>query len=388
LHSLRLVHRDLSANNVMLTTPSGDGNKEITVQLVDFDLCAFLSEKGEVRGKQWEGTIGYMAPEVVDRTKITWTMMSDIFAVGGLMYYMLFRQSPCPDITRAHKNSKADWNYNELVSGIDDWLQRVKRRCAEKSESSSCPDLRDKICSNLREMSRQCEARTHAHAMASLAMTHLAKNDALADLCASPTASEQAYEPSFVPASRASSPRGPLSPSSRTPSKPEVVVRRKLASAAGVSLMRRTQTEPLPVPCRTPPQQPLDQGHPGTSVQARMWRLMGWCLERDAAERPQTVDAIFNCALIRPDVYGRQDGFLSPSTTGSRPFAWQRSGQENERRMSLTSGSIDSGARAASIGGGVKAVGCNVDEASGAGPGGNYAAKRPHTSINMLLRLM
>lgn len=77
---LRLVHRDVSPQNVLL---SFDG----VVKLIDFGIAKAASRSTSTQVGTLKGKVGYMSPEAVRGLDVD--ARSDIFAVGTLLYEML-----------------------------------------------------------------------------------------------------------------------------------------------------------------------------------------------------------------------------------------------------------------------------------------------------------
>jgi len=77
---LRLVHRDVSPQNVLL---SFDG----VVKLIDFGIAKAASRSTSTQVGTLKGKVGYMSPEAVRGLDVD--ARSDIFAIGTLLYEML-----------------------------------------------------------------------------------------------------------------------------------------------------------------------------------------------------------------------------------------------------------------------------------------------------------
>lgn len=93
-HDVGLVHRDLKAENVMVTLPRGDhpGRAKIldfglAKQLSRNELDETLTQKGAILG-----TLRAMAPEQAEGAEID--HRSDLFSLGVLLYEMLTGHSP------------------------------------------------------------------------------------------------------------------------------------------------------------------------------------------------------------------------------------------------------------------------------------------------------
>lgn len=83
LHARGIVYRDLKPENILL---DDHGH----VRISDLGLAVEIPEGEMVRGRV--GTVGYMAPEVVDNEKYTFS--PDWFSLGCLIYEMVEGQAP------------------------------------------------------------------------------------------------------------------------------------------------------------------------------------------------------------------------------------------------------------------------------------------------------
>ncbi|GII02953.1 serine/threonine-protein kinase [Planobispora takensis] len=87
-HERGIVHRDVTAENVMLTA---DGAK-----LLDFGIAAFIGEEGDDRASEY-GTPPYVAPERLTGTAAD--PAGDVYALGVLLFEMLTGGTPYPERT-------------------------------------------------------------------------------------------------------------------------------------------------------------------------------------------------------------------------------------------------------------------------------------------------
>jgi serine/threonine-protein kinase len=87
-HRRGIVHRDLSPQNIMLTTTG--------VKIVDFGL-AFITEEARISGSRWAA----LHPEKVSAEPDPAAPADDVYALGVLLYQMLTGRSPYPTGTSA-----------------------------------------------------------------------------------------------------------------------------------------------------------------------------------------------------------------------------------------------------------------------------------------------
>ncbi|KAI9009913.1 hypothetical protein CLU79DRAFT_774464 [Phycomyces nitens] len=88
LHSHKIIHRDIKDENVILDQHGG-------VRLIDFGSAAYLRE-----GRRYEtfvGTLDYAAPEIL-RGQNYEGPPQDIWALGILLYTLMYRENPFYDI--------------------------------------------------------------------------------------------------------------------------------------------------------------------------------------------------------------------------------------------------------------------------------------------------
>jgi G protein-coupled receptor kinase len=83
LHAVGIVYRDCKPENILL---DDHGH----VRISDLGLAVEIPEGEMVRGRV--GTVGYMAPEVIDNEKYTFS--PDWFSFGCLIYEMIEGQAP------------------------------------------------------------------------------------------------------------------------------------------------------------------------------------------------------------------------------------------------------------------------------------------------------
>ncbi|CAE7232661.1 CPK2 [Symbiodinium microadriaticum] len=84
LHCLNIVHRDVKAENVVM-------QKERAV-LIDFGIAAYRDDKEAMCAAI--GSPGYAAPEIISPREGGYDELVDVFALGVLSYFMMFRALP------------------------------------------------------------------------------------------------------------------------------------------------------------------------------------------------------------------------------------------------------------------------------------------------------
>ena len=89
LHSLRIVHRDLKLENIMMTDQSNTAHPKI----VDFGLSKIIGPS-ETATEPF-GTLGYAAPEVL--MKQPYTFSCDVWSIGCILYALLSGCLPFDD---------------------------------------------------------------------------------------------------------------------------------------------------------------------------------------------------------------------------------------------------------------------------------------------------
>ncbi len=102
LHSLGILHRDLKPANLLLNYPRSSSNLP-NVLISDFGECAEQEELRETPRSGATGTIEFMAPELFrtdedGRFLVDHSTSTDIWSLGMILCYMLFRKLPYIDV--------------------------------------------------------------------------------------------------------------------------------------------------------------------------------------------------------------------------------------------------------------------------------------------------
>lgn len=126
-HRLRVVHRDLKPNNIMI-------DKEGNVRIMDFGIARSLEAKGITGGGVMIGTPEYMSPEQVEGKDVD--QRSDIYSLGCVLYEMLTGNPPFEADTSAaliHKHIKEDPKPpSKLNPQVQEALEDIILKCLEK----------------------------------------------------------------------------------------------------------------------------------------------------------------------------------------------------------------------------------------------------------------
>ncbi|MFE9688630.1 protein kinase [Micromonospora sp. NPDC005806] len=124
-HARGVVHRDVTPNNVMLTSTG--------VKVVDFGISALVGESEKGPDGALLGTPAYLAPERLDNGQVS--PATDVYAVGLLLYRMLtgrlpWQASTTTQMLRAHMYNDPD--PMPPVVGLPDEVEELVRRCLAK----------------------------------------------------------------------------------------------------------------------------------------------------------------------------------------------------------------------------------------------------------------
>jgi len=135
LHAEGIVHRDLKPENILL---QGDGLPLIS----DFGLAKDLGDAdGELTSAGIAmGTIGYMAPELLDGDRDHLGPWTDVFALGSVLYELIAGAPPFSgkNLREAARSVRED-AVSELA-GPPAALNAVIRRCLAKECAARYPE--------------------------------------------------------------------------------------------------------------------------------------------------------------------------------------------------------------------------------------------------------
>jgi len=88
-----VVHGDLKPANIMVSR----GVENFVVKLLDLGLSRLLTKTSQPLG----GSLGWMAPELCQKTAVPPRSSADVFSFGCLMYFVIMKQGPFSSMTRA-----------------------------------------------------------------------------------------------------------------------------------------------------------------------------------------------------------------------------------------------------------------------------------------------
>ncbi|MEW6284541.1 MAG: serine/threonine-protein kinase, partial [Candidatus Eremiobacterota bacterium] len=90
-----VIFRDLKPENIMVThSVSGPAGEQRLIKLIDFGLARHFDPEKR-RDTQASGSVGYAAPEQWEDSRQT-DRRSDIYSLGGTLYYILTGKAPSP----------------------------------------------------------------------------------------------------------------------------------------------------------------------------------------------------------------------------------------------------------------------------------------------------
>jgi serine/threonine protein kinase len=99
LHKLKICHRDIKADNILL-------DEKYNIKIADFGLSGFTyGNNGKILQKERVGTEQYMAPEVIEKKEYDGEK-ADIFSTGVLIFNILTGKIPFPIAKVYNEGSK------------------------------------------------------------------------------------------------------------------------------------------------------------------------------------------------------------------------------------------------------------------------------------------
>ncbi len=148
-HRHGLVHRDVKPGNVLLQWVD-DAWKPV---IVDFGLAMAVNESGLTLPNALTGTPAYMAPEQVRGDRSHVGPHSDVYGLGGTLYFLLVGRPPCVStVTREMVRIKREQRFprpRSLEPSIPGDLERILLRCLAPDPADRYPTM-DLLARDLR----------------------------------------------------------------------------------------------------------------------------------------------------------------------------------------------------------------------------------------------
>jgi len=120
LHKEGIVYRDCKPENILLDSKGH-------VRISDLGLAVEIPEGEAVRGRV--GTVGYMAPEIIDNEKYTFS--PDWFSLGCLVYEMIEGRPPFRQRKEKVKREEVDRRVKEVTEDYGDRFSSASRSLCE-----------------------------------------------------------------------------------------------------------------------------------------------------------------------------------------------------------------------------------------------------------------
>jgi len=120
LHKEGIVYRDCKPENILLDSKGH-------VRISDLGLAVEIPEGEAVRGRV--GTVGYMAPEIIDNEKYTFS--PDWFSLGCLIYEMIEGRAPFRQRKEKVKREEVDRRVKEVTEDYSDRFNSASRSLCE-----------------------------------------------------------------------------------------------------------------------------------------------------------------------------------------------------------------------------------------------------------------
>ncbi|XP_077292525.1 polo like kinase SAK [Arctopsyche grandis] len=129
LHSHRILHRDLSVNNLLVT-------KEQRVKIADFGLATQLNEPNE-KHMTMCGTPNYISPEVASRSQHG--LPADVWGLGCLLYMLLVGKPPFDTNHVKHTLNRVIQADYHMPQGLSREAQDLLDRLLRKNPAERIP---------------------------------------------------------------------------------------------------------------------------------------------------------------------------------------------------------------------------------------------------------
>jgi serine/threonine-protein kinase len=140
-HQAGLIHRDVKPGNVLLERQEGAWNPV----LCDFGLALAVNESSLTQPNALTGTPAYMAPEQVRGLRSQVGPPTDVYGLGGTLYFLLVGRPPCVStVTREMLRIKREKRFPQpraLEPSIPEALEAVLLRCLAPDPADRYPTM-------------------------------------------------------------------------------------------------------------------------------------------------------------------------------------------------------------------------------------------------------
>jgi len=141
-HRSGLIHRDIKPGNVILEWAEDGGWKPI---LCDFGLALAVNESSLTQPNALTGTPAYMAPEQVRGDRRLVGPATDVYGLGGTLYFLLAGRPPCvTTVTQEMLRVKREKRFpspRALEPSIPGELEAILLRCLAPDPADRYPSM-------------------------------------------------------------------------------------------------------------------------------------------------------------------------------------------------------------------------------------------------------
>lgn len=136
MHSQNTIHRDLKPNNILFLD---EEHKNIVI--IDFGICGFSNGNDKEIIKA--GTTDYLPPEIASGKQFQSSPKVDVWALGVILYYMLFKELPFKgkgdkEIISNILNNNPDLNLNGIGEKLTGRCLTCLKKMLDKNPSKRC----------------------------------------------------------------------------------------------------------------------------------------------------------------------------------------------------------------------------------------------------------
>jgi serine/threonine protein kinase len=127
-----ILHRDIKPHNIMWA-------REERFVLIDFNVASFVEGN-----RDFVGTNPYLAPDLIDDSRVNWNKSADLFALGVTLYELIAKQYPwAPD--RMPRMSKTPASLAELCPNISKNFQALIHRAISTDPAVRYVDAKEML---------------------------------------------------------------------------------------------------------------------------------------------------------------------------------------------------------------------------------------------------